>query len=90
MKDGYYLSVCSYTYYGLDLGDVYERELSLESGLVLTDDGRSAPPRSLGKRAVYSVSERRAVLHRSGERTAMRGSALVSLLRRREMGLRRC
>ena len=40
MKDGYYLSVCSYTYYGLDLGDVYERELSLESGLVLTDDGK--------------------------------------------------
>lgn len=49
MKDGYYLSVCSYTYYGLDLGDVYERELSLESGLVLTDDGRAllraGPPR---------------------------------------------
>lgn len=49
MKDGYYLSVCSYTYYGLDLGDVYERELSLESGLVLADDGRAlihaGPPR---------------------------------------------
>lgn len=41
MKDGFYLQAGSYTYYGLDLGDVYERELWLEDGLVLTDDGRA-------------------------------------------------
>lgn len=49
MKDGYYLCAQSYTYYGLDLGDVYERKLWLKEGLVLTDDNRALirlpPPR---------------------------------------------
>ena len=49
MKDGFYLQAGSYTYYDLDLGDVYERKLWLEDGLVLTDDGRALirtpPPR---------------------------------------------
>ena len=34
MRDGFYLWAGSYTYYDLDLGDVYERKLWLEDGLV--------------------------------------------------------